>query len=113
MPTPATGLAGMTWVDLDHPDTTRLRFVRGERIQLGKCPTVQFPLVLDVLVLLATPHGGGLSDMGEILENECCASRGMLNNTAREDMIAIAVESLLFFAQLLQVAFGRLTSVRL
>src|SRR2546421_6128268 len=51
-PAMRAGLTGMRGVNLDHLDTAFLCLVRGEIVQLGKRPTVQLPLVLDVLVLL-------------------------------------------------------------
>lgn len=56
----------MPRVNLDHGDTPFLRFVGDEAIELGKRPTVQASFVVNVLVLLASPHLGGLANVGEV-----------------------------------------------
>ncbi len=100
----------MPGVNDGYPDTTLLRFVGGKVIQLGKRPTMQLPLVLDVLVLYAAPHVGGISDVGEVLKNEGTACGGMLNEVFGEDMICVPAESPLLARQLLEMSFRRLCS---
>lgn len=111
--TARTGLAGMPGIDLDHPDAPLLCLVGRETVQLGKCPIVQSTFIPDILVPFATPQLRCLSNVGEILENEECASRGSGNEAFTQDMVYIPVEARLPLAKLFQVAFGRLRSVGL
>lgn len=111
--TPATGLAGMPWVDLDHADTACLRFVLDKGVQLGKAPTMQPSLVVALLtVLLAASHLGGLTNVLEVLQDEGTARGGMLNNLFGEDVVMIFVPLKLFPAQLFKVAFCRASALK-
>src|SRR5437016_14599075 len=91
--TTRTGLTGMPGVNDGYPDTTLLRFVGGNVIQLGKRPTMQLPLVLDVLVLDAAPHVGSICDVGEVLKDESTACAGMLTEVFGEYMTCVPAES--------------------
>ena len=91
-PTMRAGLTGMPGVNLDHLDTAFLCLVRGEIVQLGKRPTVQLPLVLDVLVLLASAQRRRLTNIGEVLEDEGSPWRGVLNEAFGEDMICVPAD---------------------
>jgi len=108
--TTRTGLTGMPGVNDGYPDTTLLRFVGGKVIQLGKRPTMQLPLVLDVLVLLASTQMRRLTNIGEVLEDEGSPCRGVLNEAFGEDMICVPAESPLFARQLYEMSFRRLCS---
>lgn len=106
MPTTTTGLRGMSGVYFDYLNTACLPFVGDEVIELGESPRVQFALILDVPVLFATPHLGGVPDVGEVFQYQGTASRGMLDNPFGKDMVCIPVKPCLPFAQLFQVTFG-------
>jgi len=108
VPTLATGLRCMARVNLDHANTTSLRFVLNKGVQLGKAPTMQAPFVVALLTaLLATPHRGGVPDVLEVLQDEGTARGGMLHNVLREDVIVVSASPKLFPAQLFEVSFGR------
>ena len=100
----------MPGVNLDHLDPAFLCLVRGEIVQLGKRPTVQLPLVLDVLVLLASTQMRRLTNIGEVLEDEGSPWRSVLNEAFGEDMICVPAESPLLARQLLEMSFRRLCS---
>jgi len=110
IPTTRAGLTGMPGVNLDHLDPAFLCLVRGEIVQLGKRPTVQLPLVLDVLVLLASAHMRRLTNIGEVLKDEGSSWRGVLNEAFGEDMICVPAESPLLARQLHEMSFRRLCS---
>lgn len=110
IPTTRAGLTGMPGVNLDHLDTAFLCLVRGEIVQLGKRPTVQLPLVWDVLVLLASAQRRRLTNIGEVLEDEGSTGRSVLNEAFGEDMICVPAESPLLARQLLEMSFRRLCS---
>src|SRR5690349_16064597 len=84
--TTGTHLRGVAGVYPLDADTAFLGFVEREAIQLGKGPTVQLALVLNVLVLLATSHLRCVSNVGQVLKDENSASSGMLYNSSRQDV---------------------------
>jgi len=51
IPTPATGLRGMPWVNFDHLNTSLLRLVGQEGVELGEAPTMQAALGIVLLAL--------------------------------------------------------------
>ena len=108
-----TGLTGMPGVYLDDSDTSFLGFIGDEVIQLSECPTVQAPFVLNMLLLFASSHLGGVSNVREVFQHDGRARSSVLYDTLGKDMITVAVESLLFLTQLLEMFLGRLTSFRL
>src|SRR6266576_262220 len=110
MPTTRAGLTGMPGVNLGHLDTAFLCLVHGKIVQLGKCPAVQLPLVLDILVLLASAHMRRLTNIGEVLKDEGSSWRGVLNEAFGENMICVPAESPLLARQLLEMSFRRLCS---
>lgn len=75
MSTLATGLARVSRINFLDTNTTLLCFVGSEVIELGKCPTMQTPFVLDVLVGFATSHVRGFSNVRQVLKDIRCASR--------------------------------------
>gem|GEM_PF-4715827 len=113
MPTFATRLRRMTWVNLLDTDTALLPFIGNEAIQLSKCPTVQLALILDVLLVLAASHLGTLPYIGKIFQDDSCTSGGTGNNLFTEYMVTIPMETRLFLRHLFQVSLSRLTSVGL
>jgi len=113
MSTLATRLACVAWVNLLDTDTALLPLVGNEAVELGKRPTVQFPLILDVLVVLATSHLRGLTNIGEVLKDYGCTSGGTGNNLFTQNVIAVLVKSHLLIRQLFQVSLGRFGSFAL
>ena len=111
--TAGAGLRGVPGVDLDHSNSALLPLIGDEIVQLSKGPSVQLALSVDALVLLASSHLGGLSNMLEIFQDYGTASSSMLNNALRQHMIAIPVEASLLPRHLLEVSLGRLRSVGL
>jgi hypothetical protein len=108
VPTSATGLRGMSGVNLDHADTACLGFVRDERVQLGKAPTMQAPFDTALRTrLLATPQLGGVADAVEIFKHDGSPWGRMLHHAFREDVIVISTSPKLFAAQLFEVTFCR------
>ena len=107
MSTFATGLARVARVDLDHSDTMCLCLVLDKRVQLGKAPTMQASLVVNVLVLLASAHLGGLSKVLEIFQDDSCPCGSVLYNAFAEDVVMVSASPKLFPAQLLEVSLGR------
>ena len=103
----------MPRVNLDYSNAYLLSFVGDEVVQLGKCPIVKAPFVLNMLVLFAASHLGGLSNVAEVFQHNGRAKGSILYNALAQQMVAIPVEALLPFAQLLQVALSRLRSVGL
>src|SRR5205085_11144137 len=92
MSTFATGLGRVSRVDFHDLDTSFLCFVEDEAIQLSKAPPVKTSLRVSFLAF-AIANLRGCSNVGEIFQNESAARSGMLNNSLREDVIAIPVES--------------------
>ena len=90
VPTTRAHLRGMTWVYPFHADAAFLCLVERETIELSKGPTVQLALVIDVLVLLATSHLGGIPDVHQVLKDNRRAWGSVLNDTLGEDMIAVS-----------------------
>jgi len=111
--TGAAHLGRVSRVYLLDRDTTGLRLIANEAIQLGKCPTVQASFVLDVLIVLASAHFRGLPNVGEIFKDNRTACGGMLDKAFREDVITVSVESHLLLRQLFQVPLSGLRSFRL
>lgn len=103
----------MAGINPDYLDPVFLPFVFDKGVELRESPTMQFPLVLNVLVLFTTPDLGRFTDVGEVFQDNRCPSWGVLDDAFTQDVVTIAVESLLLFAHLFQVTFGRLRSVRL
>ncbi len=103
----------MSGVYLDDIDTSFLGFIGDEVIQLSECPTVQAPFVLPMLLLFASSHLGRVSNVREVFQHDGRAKSSVLYDTLGKDMITVAVESLLFLTQLLEMFLGRLTSFRL
>src|SRR5439155_18922177 len=103
----------MPRVNLDHCNTSLLRFVGNEIVQLGKYPTMQPSLIFNVLVLFASSHLGSLTDLREIFQDDGTTRSGILDDALGKYVITIPVESLLSFPQLLEMLFSRLTSVGL
>jgi hypothetical protein len=83
---------------------------RGELVELGQRPTVQLPLVWDVLVLLASAQMRRLTNSGEVLEDEGSPCRSVLNEAFGEDMICVPAQSPLLARQLPERSFRRLCS---
>jgi len=106
----ATRLGRVSRVNLLDANTALLPFIGDEAVQLSKCPTVQLALVVNVLVVFAASHVRVLTNIGEVLKDNRCASRGTGNNLFAEDMIAIPMKSRLLQRQLFQVSFGTLGS---
>lgn len=111
--TTGAGLRGTPGVDLDHGNSVLLALIGDEIVQSSKGPTVQLALIVNVLVLLASSHPGGLPNMLKIFQDDGTARRSMLNNALRQNMIAIPVEANLLPRQLPQMPLGRLRSVGL
>jgi len=110
MTTRRTSLRSVAGVNFDYLDTTLLRFVCDEVIELSKCPCMQSAFRRDILVLFAAPNLTVLSDVLEVFQNKCCSRRGILNNSLREGVVTIPVETRLSLAQFLEMAFGGFTS---
>jgi len=113
IPTTGTHLRGVAGVYPLHANTEFLGFVEREVIQVGKGPTVQLALVINVLVLLATSHLRRISNMGQVLKNDSTARSGMLYNSPRQDVVRVPVEAGLLTRQLFEMSLGRLRSVGL
>lgn len=107
------GLTGMPGIDLDHGNTSLLPFISDEVIQLGKRPTMQLSLVINILVVLAPSHLGIVSNVLEVFQDNHRAWGSVLDDTLGEDMIAIPVEASLLPRQLPQMSLRRLRSVGL
>src|SRR5713226_4517564 len=99
-PTLGTPLRGVTWINPFNGNAAFLCFVDGEVIQLRKGPGVQSSLVVDVLVLLAAFHLGGLTDVREVLKDDGTARGGVLYDTLRQNVVTVSVEMSLPLAQL-------------
>src|SRR6266700_2857924 len=113
MPTFGTSLRGMPRVNLDYFETSRLSFVLDKGVQLSKAPTVQTSFVVNVLVLLASPHLGSFPDVGQVLRNNCRSWLCILNNALREDVIVISSLPKPLTRKLFQVPFSRFASLLL
>ncbi len=98
-------LTGMSGVNLDHLETSCVSFVFEKRVQLGKTPTMQSALVLNILVLFASSHLGGFSKVLEIFQGDGCACGGVLYDPFGEDVIMVFASPKLFSRELTQVAF--------
>ena len=103
MPTLATRLRRVTWVNLLDTDTALLPFVGNIAVQLGKRPPVQLALVVNVLVVFAASHLGRFSDVGEIFQDNRCTSRGTGDNLLTQNVITVLVETRLLATQFLEV----------
>ncbi len=88
----------MPRVNLDYSHASLLSFVGDEVIQLGKCPTVQAPFVLNMLVLFAASHLGGPPNVAEVFQHNGRARGSILYNALAQHMVTIPVEALLPFA---------------
>lgn len=110
MPAPRAHLRSVARVYPLYAHTPLLCFVKRQGVELGKGPTMQFPLIIDVLVLLAASHLGGISDVGQVLKDDGAARGSILDDALGEDMITVPVESLLPLRKLLQVTFRGLCS---
>lgn len=107
MSTPTTRLRGVTRVYALHMATAGLRLVLHKRVQLGKAPTVQSPLVIDVLVLFAAAHLGGLADVGEVFQDESSTCRSGLHDALTQYVIMIFALPKPFSTQLLEMSLSR------
>jgi hypothetical protein len=106
----ATRLTRVAWVYLHHLNTLFLCFVREERVELGKAPTMQTSLGI---VFLALANLRGVTNVGEVFHNDRTARGGVLDNALREDMIVFSSLPKQFARKFLQVPFGRACSFRL
>jgi hypothetical protein len=108
--TSATRLAGVAWVDALDTNTVFLGFVESKAVELRKTPTMQATFRVSVLSVLATPHLGVFTNIGQVLKDNRCAWLGMLDDMFGENVVAIPVESHLLLTHLFQVAFGTFCS---
>ncbi len=93
-----TSLRRMPWVNLDHLHTTFLRFVGKKAVKLRKAPTMQTPFRLALFRDLRRR-----TNVGQILKHDGATRGGMLDNSLREDMITVPVESHRLTRQLFQI----------
>jgi hypothetical protein len=107
VPTLATGLAGISGVNLDHADTICLGFVLDKRVQLGKAPTMQASFVLTMPVLFPSAHLGRLSNVLEVFKYDGTARSSMLYNAFGEHVVMISASPKLFATQLSEVFLSR------
>ena len=110
MTTTATGLTRMSWVNLLNTNTALLSLVGNEAIELSKRPTMHLAFVVHVLVVLAAPHLGSLTNISEIFKNDGCTTMGTGNYLFREDMITIPVKVLLLLSNLFEMSLSRFSS---
>ncbi len=103
----ATGLRGMSRVNPDDSNASRLRLVRDKRVQLGKAPAMQPSFILDMLVLLASAYLAGLSNVRQVLKHNGRAIGAGLHDAFGKDVIVITMQPKLFLAQLLEMSPGR------
>lgn len=104
IPTARTLLARMPGVYFDHLDATRLRFVGGEAMQLGKAPALYPALPLSFAV------GDTLADMRQVLKNQGAARGGVLDEALREDVIVVFSLPKPFPRKFFQVPLSRFAS---
>ena len=100
----------MTWVNLDHCDTSCLCFVEHKPLQLLKRPAMEAAFGFDVLVALATPYLGGSTYLFQVLKHKGTALWGRLYNPFREDMVMVFSLPKPFARKLFQVPFSRFRS---
>ncbi len=110
IPAVAAHLGRVTWIYPLYTDTTFLRLVCREVIQLRKGPTVQSAFRIMRLALANVRAG---SNVGQVFKDKRCTRRSVLDYPLTQYVVAVPVETRLPLAQLLQVAFGRLRSVGL
>src|SRR5439155_25890572 len=100
----------MPRVNLDHSNTSLLRFIGNEIVQLGKCPTMQPSLTFNVLVLFASSHLGSLTYLREMFQDDGTTRFAMLDASLGKYAITLPVESLLLLHHLLAILLSRLVS---
>lgn len=110
MSTMGTGLACVPRVYSLDMNTALLSLVGNKAIELRKRPTVQFALVVNVLVGFAASYRGRFSNIGEIFQDESSSYERTLDNLFGENMVTIPVKSHLLVRHLFEMSFGRLGS---
>ena len=98
MPAAATGLRGMPRVHLGHRQSAFFRFVREEREQLRKRPTMQAAL-RSRFALGPQP----LANIGKIFEDQCATRASTRNELLRQDVVTIPAKPGLFVPEVAQV----------
>jgi hypothetical protein len=110
MSTPRTGLTRMSRVYPFHTNPVFCRLVGDETVELGKRPAMEASFQVHCLVLLASSNLGGLSDTGEVFENDGTTWGATSNDAFGEHMVCIPVESLSLASNLLEMSLSRLCS---
>ena len=103
----------MSRVNLDHGHTACFSFVGQEAVKLSKRPRVDTALALDILSVLASSDLGGLSNVGQVFQNEGRSGGCILHNAFAEDVIVVSSLPKQFARKLLQVPFSRFCSFSL
>lgn len=101
------GLGSMPGVNSRNCHVCFFGFVAEERAHLSEAPRVQASLAF------ALPGPGPTSNLSQILDYDSRSCGSRLNNTFREYVVTIAVESLLAVRHLFEAAFSRLRSFQL
>jgi hypothetical protein len=113
IPTATTRLRGVPRVYPLDTDASLLPFIGDEGIQLGKRPAMESSFVLNVLMLFATSHLGGLSNVTQVFQDNRAARGCLLDNPFGENVVTVPVEAQSLPCQLFQVAFGTFCSLGL
>jgi hypothetical protein len=102
MPATRTGLTRVPRVYFLDTDPFLVCLIGQKRVKLCKAPTVETALCFRMFL-----HPDARADMGQILDHNGAASRGVLHDAFREDVIMVFALPKQFATQLFEMSLGR------